>query len=251
MNITRGRAILGAKIRSCARCVPRLLVGALLAVGVASSTVEAQVSPSTDQPAVLVGPIVDFAAIEESQSGSASCSTTWEGTQYVGDCATPQEIADAIATIDALKEDVEQDWDDARESCLTLEDEPTHCMYDEEESSGSLDAWSARAFTDQRFVSFSEADDMPDGSSSTSCMESRYAASAVAPADMVRVGDCVGAGLAAAGSVVGWLAAHVAAHDTLVIGASRSGVAAAVAGLVAGAFTTGYGIGTWLQCLAE
>jgi hypothetical protein len=191
------------------------------------------------------GPHAEFG--EPARAGSQTCSTTWDGVQYDGECASQAEIDDALAVIAAMDAEINDDWAEAQSTCLIVYGEPQSCVFDQDEEEeeefaafGSLDgdvsalARRSGPSADESFV-FRVTPCVPRNGATTPTVST----------------NCVEQGIAAAVGVIAWVASKVAASSALVQGASRSGVVATAVGVTTVGFSAGFGVGTYLACLAE
>lgn len=180
--------------------------------------------------------------------GYYECSTTWDGIVYEGECATQEELDEALAILDSLNAEITAQYSEAMGECVTRYGTGgCPADYDDEETqfawSGSLapqhDGSPSTHLVSAVVTSGTEAD-------SPACTASDFQS-----ADRADAMSCAGEGLAAGAAVFGWVAAHVAANDMLRIGASRGGKVAILGVLVTGAFSTGWAIGSWVNCMME
>ena len=171
----------------------------------------------------------------------------FEDQWYYGECATQQEIDDAIALTIALDAEITADYEEAQSSCLTLYGSPA-CFYDQDNSLASsvispiIDNFARTA-----------AFDSPD-SAAGSCGSARDDVSGSHPEpsseNVTQTFDCIGEAIAATGAVGRWIIAKGAAYR-LMQGATSSGVGAVVFGVTIGGLAAGYTVGSLLNCLAQ
>lgn len=190
-------------------------------------------------------------AFELAPVPEASCTTVWEGITYSGDCATQAELDEALALIAALDYEVNADWEEAEETCLTLAENPQSCYFDQEENNSAILIHDLKNMESDYWPSSSEdyaLDALESGEHPTALPDPTCA---VADATSTSARDgCFLEGAAAGAAVFAWVANKISANDTMKYGASRAGKVAVVGGLILGAFSTGYAIGTWLDCMA-
>lgn len=169
----------------------------------------------------------------------------YEDVWYYGECATQQEIDDAIALTVALDSEITADYEEAQSSCLALYGNSS-CVYDQESTFASavpiLDNFARPA----GFVSTDGASPGGCDSAGDSVSESHRDPSYET---VTRMDDCMGEAIAATGAVGRWLFAKRAAYQ-LMMGVTKTGVGAVVFGVTVGGLMAGYTLGSLLQCVA-
>lgn len=207
----------------------------------------------SEQSARVSGPNAGFF----DASPSDQCSSTWEGVEYVGECATQQEIDDATAVMDALEAELNADYAEAQTACLNRfassecgpsDEEP----YEEEDefhpaadggfdgSVGLANSLSSKpdmfaVFHAEVFVTPCGGGDLASGSNG----------------DRVGEASCAGQAVMAVAGVASWILSKRAAWHFIRAGAAATGVGTVVGGIILGALAAGYGVGDYLVCATQ
>lgn len=172
------------------------------------------------------------------------CSSTWEGVQYVGECATSEEIANAIASVEALSTELTADYSEARALCeLTALD-------------GCPAVYRSPSGDHRGSIILASSPSLVAAPTFAASLDNLRGAPCSAPY-LVSEGSnepntnnsCALEGLMAGVSMGMWLIAKLGAIDVFRYGASRNGTIVVVTGILVGGFSAGISIGMWYNCV--
>jgi hypothetical protein len=202
-------------------------------------------SEAVDPEGSASGPHVDYVeALAE-----YLCSTTWEGVVYEDECATQEEIDDALAIGEALEAELSADYSEAQTVCLNIYGNECPAATEEESSqvtlTGSFNTWFASPTSQVTESDMAERDDREDAGGFP-------CGAAEGPFDTAQAAElgCASEAAAAVGAMGGFVVSWLGGESLLRSGAlARGGVFAIKAGLIGVAFGTGYFIGSWLNCM--
>lgn len=187
----------------------------------------------------------------------SECTTIWEGLEYTGECATPEEIEAALALVAALDAEIAADYAEAQTLCVETFGTVESCgpgsvePYEEEEEfqpaadgelTGSLDLAGDLSSGPGAMFGVSLAK-----FSGTTCDRGDLATGG--NEDQVAETSCAGPAIMAGFGLASWLISKAGAYNVIKHGASKSGVGIAVAGIIIGGVSAGYSIGDYLVCV--
>lgn len=177
------------------------------------------------------------------------CSTTWEGVLYEGECATQQELDDDIALMEALEVEITADYSEAVAECISKYANDCPAFMEEEESQfalvGSSATWFASPTSQVTSWAMTGTGDQEDADGFT-CNPT------AGPFDNSQASNigCLGEAATAVGAMGGYVYANFATVDAFRNGGVSKLARFAMSGALWGvAFSTGYFIGSWLNCM--
>lgn len=177
------------------------------------------------------------------------CSTTWEGIVYEDECATQEEIDDALAILEALHSETTADYAEAETECINKYGNECPAFLDEEQSLEALavtsTAWPASHTSQVPSWDTAGMADREDADG-YACEAADGPLDGAQAAGLGCVSEAATALEKSANFFLSWAGGESILRFTPV---TRSGALAIKGTLIGLAFSTGWAIGTWIDCM--